>query len=88
MKDPDLTECLNRAKNSMSEIARISDDIFALALKNEEGDHYLDKACKHIWKAWDMLDRYREFIKEDYDEEDLCGTGDADAGCDDSGVLA
>ena len=86
MKDPDLSYCLRKAQDAYFHLVRASDTITLIGAK--EGGHYLDNALKHIWNAKDMLNRYREFIKEDYDEEDICGTGDTDAERDAGGVRA
>lgn len=86
MKDPDLTYCQKKAQDAYFHLLRAGDAIAMIGC--DEGGHYLDNALKYICNAKDMLNRYREFIEEDDDEENLCGTGNADAGCDDSGVLA
>ena len=86
MKGTELADRLSKANYLNTKLKMIADDIVTIG--PEEGEHYLFGAIDHIYKACGMIWRYCIFIKEDYDEEDLCGTGDADAGCDDSGVLA
>lgn len=66
MKDPDLTYCLRKAQDAYFHLIRAGDAIAMIGA--EEGEQYLDNAHKYIWCAKDMLNRYREFIKEDSDD--------------------
>lgn len=66
MKDPDLTYCLRKAHDAYFHLIRAGNAIALIGA--EEGEHYLDNAHKYIWRAKDMLNRYREFIKEDSDD--------------------
>lgn len=86
MKDPDLTYFLNKARDGRYHLGRASYYLGLLKF-DQEGSHYVDEALKYIDKAKDMINRYREFIQEDYDEEDICGTGDADAERNTDGML-
>lgn len=67
MKDPDLTWCLNRVKDAYFHLRRAGDSLVEIG-NVEEGKHYLAEASKYIGKTKDMLNRYREFIKEDGDD--------------------
>lgn len=66
MKDPDLTYYLNKAHDGWYHLGRAS--YYLAIISSNEGSHYIDGALEHIRKAKDMINRYREFIKEDYDE--------------------
>lgn len=66
MKDPDLTYCLNKARDGWYHLGRAS--VYLAIISSDEGGHYIDEALKYIYKAKDMLNRYREFIKGDNDE--------------------
>lgn len=66
MKDPDLTYCQKKAQDAYFHLLRAGDAIAMIG--SDEGGPYLDNAHKYIWRAKDMLNRYREFIKEDNDE--------------------
>ena len=66
MKDPELTYCLRKAQDAYFHLIRAGDAIAMIGA--EEGEQYLNNAHKYIWRAKDMLNRYREFIREDRDE--------------------
>lgn len=66
MKDPDLTYCLRMAQDAYFHLLRAGDAIAMIGA--EEGGHYLDYTSKYIYKAKNMLNRYREFIQEDDDD--------------------
>lgn len=63
MKDPDLTYYLNKARDGWYHLGRAS--YYLGIISSNEGGHYIDEALEHIRKVKDMLNRYREFIKED-----------------------
>lgn len=86
MKGTELADCLSKANYLNTKLKMLADDIVTIG--SEEGEHYLIGAMDHIYKACGMLRRYCIFIKEDDDEEAVCGTSDADAECDAGGVRA
>lgn len=66
MKDSDLTYYLNKAHDGWYHLGRAS--CYLSIISSNEGSHYIDEALEYICKAKDMINRYRKFIKQDYDD--------------------